>query len=131
GIEAFARSGYGYIMFPEIGKGGLGIGGGYGRGAVYAQGKHIGYADMSQGSLGFLLGGQAYRELIVFEDERSMGRVKQGLFDVAGDTAGVVATWGYTTRIQSIKGITVFFKPIGGLIGDVTFGGQRFTFAPR
>ena len=55
GVEGYARWSYGYALFPEIAKGGIGIGAGYGRGVVYAQGQHIGYADLSQGSLGLLL----------------------------------------------------------------------------
>jgi hypothetical protein len=39
-------------------KGGLVVGGAYGRGAVYEQGQHIGYADLPQGSVGLQAGAQ-------------------------------------------------------------------------
>jgi lipid-binding SYLF domain-containing protein len=128
GIESFARGGYGYVMFPGIGKGGIGIGAGYGRGVVYAESRHIGFADVSKGSLGLLIGGQSYQELIVFDDKAALERFKQGQFDLSADSTGVLATWGYTTRVRLIGGVTVFFRPIGGVMAEVTVDAQRFTF---
>ncbi len=49
-MEAFVRKQHGFVFFPEITKAGVGFGGGYGRGVVYEQGQHIGYADLTQGS---------------------------------------------------------------------------------
>jgi lipid-binding SYLF domain-containing protein len=131
GVESFARFSYGYVLFPEVVKGGVGIGAGYGRGVVYAQGQHIGYADVSQGSLGFLIGGQTYQELIVFDDSAALERFKQGRFDLSADSSGVLIAAGYTARVGFIEGVTVFFRPIGGLLTEAAMGGQRFTFVPR
>ena len=55
----FAKS-YGYAVFPTIGKGGIGIGAAHGNGRVYAKGKHVGDASMTQITVGAQLGGQAY-----------------------------------------------------------------------
>src|SRR5262245_12790431 len=66
----FSRS-YGYAVFPTIGKGGIGIGGAHGSGRVYAHGAYAGDASMTQVTIGFQLGGQAYSEIIFFEDERA------------------------------------------------------------
>src|SRR5262249_396326 len=41
-VGALVKRGYGYTMFPKVGKGGLVVGGAYGRGVVYEQGQHIG-----------------------------------------------------------------------------------------
>ena len=56
----FFKTAYGYAVFPTIGKGGIGIGGAYGKGCVYAQGKRVGDTSMKQLSIGFQLGGQGY-----------------------------------------------------------------------
>jgi lipid-binding SYLF domain-containing protein len=57
-FEAFAKKGYGFAFFPEITKGGLVIGGAHGRGVVYEKAQHMGYADLTQMSLGFQAGYQ-------------------------------------------------------------------------
>ena len=53
---------HGYVIFPNVGKAGFGIGGAAGNGVVYEKGKIIGMAKLSQLSIGFQAGGQAYRE---------------------------------------------------------------------
>jgi len=49
-LRVLIQQGYGYAIFPNVDKGGLGVGGAYGRGVVYEQGQHIGYSDLTQGS---------------------------------------------------------------------------------
>ena len=56
---AFFKTSYGYAVFPTIGKAGLGVGGAYGEGRVFAHAKHVGNSSMAQLTLGFQLGGQA------------------------------------------------------------------------
>src|SRR5688500_18960041 len=41
----------GYAVFPTIGKGGLIIGGGYGRGTLYEDDRVTGYTDMTQAAI--------------------------------------------------------------------------------
>jgi lipid-binding SYLF domain-containing protein len=64
GMSKFFNGSYGYVIFPNVGKGGFGVGGAAGNGAVYEQGNFIGYAKLTQVSIGFQAGGQAYREVI-------------------------------------------------------------------
>ena len=52
GLRDFLSGADAYAIFPSVGKGGLGIGGSYGHGEVYEQGKLIGYADISQATIG-------------------------------------------------------------------------------
>jgi len=54
---------YGYVIFPNVGKGGLVIGGAAGNGTVYERNKVVGLAKLSQVTIGFQAGGQAYREV--------------------------------------------------------------------
>src|SRR3974377_859489 len=57
-------SAYGYAVFPTIAKGGVGVGGAFGKGRVYEQGKYVGDASVKQVSFGAQLGGPAYSGLI-------------------------------------------------------------------
>ena len=52
-VKKFHNDAYGYAVFPNIGKGGLGIGGAYGKGRVYRGGNKTGDVSMAQVSIGF------------------------------------------------------------------------------
>ena len=66
---AFFHSCYGYAVFPTVGKGGLVVGGAHGTGHVYAQGKYTGDASLTQLSVGFQAGGEAYSQIVFFENK--------------------------------------------------------------
>ena len=76
-VSALLRRAYGYALFPHVDKGGLGVGGAYGRGVVYEQGQHVGYSDLTLGSVGVQAGGQSFSELLVFET-KARARPLQG-----------------------------------------------------
>src|ERR1700733_9534260 len=65
---------YGYVIFPNVGKGALVVGGSGGGGVVYTKTKAIGSAKMVQVTVGAQVGGQAYREVIFFESKEAMDR---------------------------------------------------------
>ena len=69
-IKAFLESAHGYAVFPTVAKGAIGIGGAHGDGLVYEKGKLIGATTLSQITIGFQLGGQAYRELICWMEAK-------------------------------------------------------------
>src|SRR6202047_5633549 len=75
---AFFQNCYGYAVFPTIGKGGFIIGGAHGKGRVYEQGSYVGDTSMTQLSIGFQAGGQAYRQIGFFEEKRSFCRFTCG-----------------------------------------------------
>jgi lipid-binding SYLF domain-containing protein len=66
GLKQFLKKAYGYAVFPSVGKAALVIGGAYGRGEVYEQGKPIGYATIAQKSIGVQIGGDSFTVLLVF-----------------------------------------------------------------
>src|SRR4030095_3816023 len=94
GLDELTKKAYGYALFPEIAKGGLVFGGGYGRGVVYEQGQHIGYAGLSQASFGLQMGGQTYSEVIVFENKAALDLLKQGRIELAADASAVILKTG-------------------------------------
>src|SRR5580765_3714684 len=65
----FFKNSYGYAVFPTVGKGGLGVGAAHGTGRVYQGGKYVGDTTMNQVSVGLQAGGQAYSEMIFFENK--------------------------------------------------------------
>ena len=67
-VQPFFNNAYGYAVFPTVGKGGLGIGGAYGKGQVYQGGKVTGTTKLMKATIGLQAGGQAFSEMIFFED---------------------------------------------------------------
>lgn len=146
----FFNTAYGYAIFPTVGKGGLGLGGARGTGRVYEQGAYVGEAVMTQVTAGLQAGGQAYSMIIFFEDERAMDEFKGGNFEFGAQAAAVVVTAGANygagttgssgtvsggrrdaiTRGGYYKGAAVFTVAKGGLMLEVSLGGQKFSFTP-
>jgi lipid-binding SYLF domain-containing protein len=131
GVEALARRGYGYALFPEVVKGGAGLGGGHGRGVVYEQGQHVGYADLSMGSIGAQLGGQTFSELIVFENKAAMDRFKMSPVDFTAGAGAMILQNGAAANARFIEGIAVIVRPITGAMAEATIGGQQIRYFPK
>ena len=90
GTGGMIDSAHGYAVFPSIRKGGIGIGGAYGKGGVYVGGKRVGLTSMSQVSYGLQLGGQAYSQIIFFRDASAFNDFSSGNFEFgAGQRGGV------------------------------------------
>ena len=62
-LKPYFKKARGYAVFPNIGKVGIGIGGARGKGEVFEQGNVIGVTTVTQVSIGFQLGGQAFRQI--------------------------------------------------------------------
>ena len=131
GLEALAKKSEGYAFFPEIMKGGLGVGGAYGRGIVFEQNQPIGYADVTQGSLGLQAGGQTYSELIVFENKAALERFKKNQFDFAANASAIIAKTGAAANARFVDGVAVFVRPTAGAMAEAALGGQRVTYVPK
>lgn len=149
--EAFFDKSYAYAVFPTIGEGALGVGGGHGKGHVYIHGKRVGDATMTELSIGFQAGGKAFSQIIFFEDERALDEFRSGSFAFGADagvvviTAGADATSGTSgnetgasggmkdavTHGNFYKGMAVFTIPKGGLMGQVSLEGEKFTYKAR
>lgn len=143
---------YGYALFPTIGKGGIGIGGARGKGRVYQQGEYIGDSTMTQLTMGLQLGGQAFSQIIFFENEAALNQFIAGNFEFAAQATAVVITAGVSAEVNTgggaaagvsggrndattvhsgyRKGMAVFTIVRGGLMYEATLGGQKFNYAP-
>ncbi|MEH6588726.1 MAG: hypothetical protein V7746_00635 [Halioglobus sp.] len=144
---------YGYAIFPTIGKGGIGIGGAHGSGRVYAGGAHVGDSKMTQLTIGFQLGGQAFSQIIFFEDERSLREFTSGNFEFSAQATAVAITAGVsaeantgggtsvgvsggsnnasTSSLGYRKGMAIFTIAKGGLMYEAALGGQKYSYTAR
>src|SRR5215475_5713480 len=130
-VGELVKQGYDYSLFPNVGKGGLVIGAAYGRGVVYEQGQHIGYSDLTHGSVGLQAGGQTFSELLVFENKTALERFKEGKLNFAADASAVVLKTGVATNASFVNGVAVVVSPIGGAMLEAAIGGQQFTYQQK
>ena len=149
GISSMFNSAYGYALFPTIGKAGFIIGGAYGKGRVYEQGKHLGNTAMTQATVGFQLGGAGFSQVVFFQDKRALTEFINGNFEfgaeaqataitaaagASANTAGSSATASGGKNNASTaggsynKGMATFTITKGGLMYEATVGGQKFSF---
>jgi lipid-binding SYLF domain-containing protein len=129
-LRDFMGRGVGYAIFPSVGKGGIGVGGAYGKGVVYEGGNVVGYADLSQASIGFQLGGQEYSELIVFENQNALDKFKTGEFEFAANASAVALKAGAAAGTNFKDNMAVFTRSNAGLMYEASIGGQKFTYLP-
>jgi lipid-binding SYLF domain-containing protein len=130
GLEGFIDDAHAYVVFPDAGKGGLIVGGAYGRGAVFQGGNLIGYADMKQGSVGLQAGGQSFSQVIAFQDEAALNRFKNNQLTFAANLSAVILKSGAAASAKYTDGVAVFVKPQGGAMAEASVGGQQFTYTP-
>ena len=149
--EMFSTA-YGYALFPTIGKGGIGIGGAHGKGRVFFSGQMSGTTSMTQLTVGFQLGGQAFSQVIFFEDKRAYDEFTSGNFEFgaqatavartagasasagggAGASAGVSGGQNNANATGSYrKGLAIYTIAKGGLMYEASLGGQKFSFTPN
>jgi lipid-binding SYLF domain-containing protein len=130
GIQSFFDNAAGYAVFPSVGKGGVIIGGAFGRGLVLENEQVVGKTSLSQASIGLQLGGQSYAQFIFFRDEVALGHFKRGNFEFGAQASAVAATAGASADAAYDQGVAIFTQARGGLMVDASVGGQRFTFEP-
>jgi len=127
-LDEFMSKAHSYVIFPSVGKGGLIAGGAYGRGEVYQGGRMIGYADLSQATIGAQAGGQEFAELIVFESPNALERFKSNKLRFAADLSAVALKSGAAKSAKYEDGVAVFTRPTGGLMFEAAIGGQSFSY---
>jgi lipid-binding SYLF domain-containing protein len=128
GMEKLMKDAAGYVIFPSVAKGGLGVGAATGKGQVFEDGKVCGEARLTQVSIGFQAGGQAYSEYILFEDQTSLDNFRKGNFEFSAQVSAVAVTAGVSANAKYENGIMVLTIAKGGLMYEASVGGQKFKY---
>jgi lipid-binding SYLF domain-containing protein len=129
-LEPVFASAAGYVIFPSVAKGALGVGAANGVGQLYEKGKDkaLGEATLSQVTIGFQAGGQAYAEVVLFEDATSLDNFKKGNFEFSAQASAVAVTAGAAANAKYEKGIMILTMANGGLMYEASVGGQKFKY---
>ena len=127
-MQSLFDKSYGYVIFPNVGKGAIGVGGAAGNGILYEAGNAIGRASMKQVTVGFQWGGQAYREVIFFENKETLDRFKENKIEFSAQASAVAATKGASGNVKYANGVMIFTQAKGGLMYEASVGGQKFKY---
>jgi lipid-binding SYLF domain-containing protein len=129
-MESLFSNSFGYVIFPNVGKGGGGIGGASGNGAVYEKGNLVGMASLKQVTVGLQAGGQAFREVIFFENSAVMEKFRNSQIKLSSEVSAIALDKGTAANVKFTDGMVVFVQPKAGLMYELSVGGQAFTFRP-
>ncbi|TDJ48270.1 MAG: hypothetical protein E2O52_01250 [Gammaproteobacteria bacterium] len=151
-VAPYFGSAHSYAVFPTIAKGGIGIGAAHGKGQVYTGGAVTGFTSLTQITIGFQLGGQAYSQVIFFENETAYTNFTNGNFEfdaqasaiainasaqASSGTTGTAASAGTgggdagkQAKAAYHKGMLIFVIGKGGLMYEASLGGQKFKYEP-
>jgi lipid-binding SYLF domain-containing protein len=156
-IELFKHAGdsalffgncYAYAVFPTIGAGGFIVGGARGKGHVYVHDRLVGDATMTQLSIGLQAGGQAYSEIIFFQDKHDLDEFESGKFEFDASASAIAITASASASIGTDRlssqasraatdattngdyqtGMAVFTIAKGGLMYAANIAGEKFTY---
>jgi hypothetical protein len=148
-VRKYFDTAYGYAVFPVVAKGGAGIGAAFGNGLVYRGGRVTGRVSLAQLSIGLQLGGQAFSEIIFFQDQRAYDDFTRGSFELEATAAAVAITAGAQAKAGTtgtsagasagpatgkqlsssyVNGMAIFVHAKGGLMYEAVVGGQKFNF---
>ncbi len=126
GMKSFFDKAAGYAVFPNVGKGGFGIGGARGKGLLKVGGETVAVVTLTQLSIGFQAGGQAYSEFIFFEDDIALGHFRRGNYELGAQASAVAITAGASADADFNEGVAIFTEAKGGLMYEASVGGQKF-----
>jgi lipid-binding SYLF domain-containing protein len=125
-MQSFIDKSVGYVVIPTVGKGAIGIGGARGKGVLYEGGAVTAVITLSQLSFGFQWGGQAYSELIFFEDAATLENFKHGNYELNAQASAVAVKAGASADAAFNGGMAIFTFAKGGLMYEAAVGGQKF-----
>ena len=133
--KALAQKAAGMLVFPEVIKAGIGVGGEYGEGALVVKGKNVAYYNTAAASIGFQLGAQVKSQVILFMNAKVLNDFRKSQGWKAGvDGSVALATLGAGGEISTdtIKEpIIGFIFSNKGLMYNLTFEGSKISKLDR
>ena len=95
---------------------------------VFEKGNVIGSTTLTQISIGFQLGGQAFSQIIFFKDKQALRRFTEGNFEFGASASAALISEGANATADYSDGVAVLTFSKGGLMYEASIGGQKFTF---
>ena len=99
-----------------------------GVGEVFEKENVIGKTTLTQVSIGFQLGGQAFSQIIFFKDEKSLERFTEGNFEFGASASAALISEVANATADYSDGVAVLTYSKGGLMYEASIGGQKFSY---
>lgn len=129
--QELAGKAAGMLVFPNVIKAGMGVGGEFGEGALLVGGKPVAYYNIASASIGFQLGAQARSQIVLFMTSNALDKFRRSQGWKAGvDGSVALATLGAGGAIDSEtakKPIIGFIFSNKGLMYNLTFEGSKIS----
>ncbi|HWZ62726.1 MAG TPA: YSC84-related protein [Steroidobacteraceae bacterium] len=129
--KELADKAVGMLIFGRVTKGGAGVAGEFGEGALRVNGATVGYYSVASGSVGLTLGVARHSEVILFMTQESLEKFRKSEdWSVGADTSFALVSKGaggqYDTATLN-RPILGFIFGEKGLLGDLSFEGSKIT----
>jgi lipid-binding SYLF domain-containing protein len=135
GAEGLARKAVGILVFPSVVKGGFGIGGEYGEGALRIHGRTVDYYNTVSASIGFQLGVQERSVIIMFMTPEALDQFRSTAgWKIGADASVAIITLGVGGSIDSNKitsPVIGFILDPKGLMYNLTLEGSKISRIDR
>lgn len=119
------------LVFPSITKAGLGVGGLYGNGAMFENGKVVGYYNIAGGSFGLQIGAQSFSQAYFFNTAEALETFRKTKgFQLGAGVTAVAADFGADGSISTStmqKPLVVVTWGQSGLMAGVDVSGAKIT----
>ena len=129
--EELAKEAKGMLVFPSVGKAGIGVGGEYGEGALIVDGKTVAYYSTASASIGFQLGVQSRRQIVLFLDKAALRKFRRSKgWEVGVDGSVAIANIGAGGEIDSKtinEPVVAFVFGNKGLMYNLSLEGSKIT----
>lgn len=138
GCETAAEKAQGMLVFPEVTKGAIGIGGSYGEGALIVDDRNAGYYSTAAASIGLQLGGETYSQIIMFMTPAALENFRNSSgWEVGANAKVTMIDQGKAADINAIiadnadNPVVAFVFGQQGLMGDLSVEGAKITKLDR
>lgn len=129
--NALGKTAKGILVFPKITSAAAGIGGAYGEGVLFVEGKSAGHYSLTAGTVGLQLGAQEFSQVLMFMTPAALAEFRASSGWSADAGAGVTyIDEGASTTVSSIA---TEYPVIGfdfgekGLMGGAALGGSKIS----
>ena len=135
GCQEAAGKAQGMLVFPEVTKAAIGVGGSYGEGALIVGDKTAGYYSTASASVGLQLGAEKYAQIIMFMTTDALDKFRASSGWEAGANAQVtMIDQSKAANISSVVAanpVIAFVFGQKGLMGELSVQGSKITKLDR